>query len=388
MSIAGSEEKYARELFRQYYESVQGIAPPAVDAREFGVGSWSKKIAARHLEFRTEADLKQYLVANPPFYISYSTAYYEFPDRRPMKKKNWLGADLIFEFDADHTDVPCIRDGEHSTNWICPKCMHAVKQETIKLIEDFLVPDFGLSKEEILVNFSGQRGYHIHARSEEIRAMNGWARREIADYITGKGLDPGKYFFEQAVPGSRLKKLVGPKPSEKGWGGRIARGVARAIQEKKLEDMGIEKRVANKAYKDEEMILSRIEAGNWDAVKIPHKTEFWSRIIEANKPQQSREIDQAVSFDVSRLIRLPDSLHGSTGLIAKKVGGVSDLDGFDPLTDAVAFGDSPVSVKCSHVPKTYLKGNVFGPFKNEEVELPEYAALFLLCKRVAKLWRK
>jgi hypothetical protein len=59
------------------------------------------------------------------------------------------------------------------------------------------------------------------------------------------------------------------------------------------------------------------------------------------------------------------------------------LDEFDPFGDSLAFqGEMRIRVKDS--PRFQLAERQFGPYLNEEVELPSYAAMLLLCKRRAE----
>jgi hypothetical protein len=60
------------------------------------------------------------------------------------------------------------------------------------------------------------------------------------------------------------------------------------------------------------------------------------------------------------------------------------LDRFDPLEDAVAFNDGMLRVSIDDCHAFRIGDQTFGPYTNEEAELPLAAALFLLCKRVAK----
>ena len=71
------------------------------ERREFGFGGWEKKIEFRHMAFRSAEDLRMALVRDRPLYVSASSAYYEYPDARPMPRKHWLGADLVFDLDVD-----------------------------------------------------------------------------------------------------------------------------------------------------------------------------------------------------------------------------------------------------------------------------------------------
>jgi DNA primase small subunit len=105
-------------------------------------------------------------------------------------------------------------------------------------------------------------------------------------------------------------------------------------------------------------------------------------MLEAIK-KQSVKIDTVVTTDVHRLIRLSDTLHGETGL--KKVEFAADeIERFDPLKGAIAFSDGTVQIEVAEAPQFRLGDAVYGPFENQKVELPTAAAMFLLCKGVAK----
>lgn len=383
LRVKNPEEDYVRSKFREYYERNEVRAPEQIEKREWGFGGWERKIEVRHLRISSRDELKGRLVMDAPLFVSYSTAYYEFPDMRPMEKKNWLGADLVFDLDSDHLEAPCKKT--HGSKWVCDKCLEKVKEETIKLIEQFLIPDFGFSKKEIEVNFSGNRGYHIHIKNESVRQLGGYARREIVDYLTGTGVDFEAVGFRyEEVGGRREKRLVGPKPSDAGWAGRIARFIKESAVSRKLEEVGVEAKDARKIYNRVGEFTSLIERGNWDAVKIQNKDNFWRGVVGRLGVRLGDRIDQNVTADTTKLIRLPDSLHGESGLVARRV---REIDSFDPVKDAVVFGEQPVRIKIKNAPEFRLGEETFGPFRNEERELPERAAVFLICKKEAVLWK-
>lgn len=301
-----------REKFREYYRG--GIIPPVkTEMREFGIGDFGKKISARHLGFRNASELHSFLIREAPFYISHSISYYEFPEARPMEKKNWMGADLVFDLDAD--DAPCKK--KHEPKWFCTDCLENIKNETIKL-SDILSSDFGISLKDQKIIFSGNKGYHIHVRVPEVQDLDQNARKEIVEYV-------------------RMEDVSGIKANS-----RIAERISQAVDGK------IDKR------------------GSHKLTRIPKKA-----IKEV-----SVAIDRGVTFDLSKLIRMPDSLHGSSGL---KVCYINDLNKFDPFRDSVVFGDEDMKVK-AECPSFVLKDQSFGPFRNEEVVLPAYAAIYLVLK--------
>jgi DNA primase small subunit len=96
------------------------------------------------------------------------------------------------------------------------------------------------------------------------------------------------------------------------------------------------------------------------------------------------KIDTVVTPDINRLIRLPNSLHGKTGL-KKLEFPITAIDDFDPLKSAVAFKTGEVTVHVSEAPQFRVEDEIYGPFERQKIELPTAAALMLLCKGVAKV---
>jgi len=69
----------------------------------------------RHKGFRNVDALRSFLKTVVPSDVYYSSAYYERPEE-DMRGKGWLGADLIFDIDADHIPTPCAK--VHDI-WVC-----------------------------------------------------------------------------------------------------------------------------------------------------------------------------------------------------------------------------------------------------------------------------
>ncbi|MEM0149826.1 MAG: DNA primase small subunit domain-containing protein [Candidatus Micrarchaeaceae archaeon] len=379
-------EDKARVLFRgllsAYYKGKTSIAPEKVEQREFGFGDFENKIAYRHYAFKNEKQLNDYLVGEAPPFVSYSQAFYEKPDARPMESKKPITAEMVFDLDADDLNLSCKL--QHGNAWVCENCLEAVKSETIKLIEDFLMPDFGFSESELRINFSGNRGYHVHIGSAKIGQLSQEARKEMSDYITANGLDMQAFFPTLGMRGLGLR---GPKPTDYGWGGKFARGVIGIMNSGAgaLEELGVDKKTASLLARKRAGVITGITAGNWDVVSIPKKAEFWSNLLKKLAIKQSDSIDKNVTIDMHHLIRLPNTIHGDTGLIAKDVGTLKDLERFNPMDDAIAFREGTLKVRALKVPKFYMGKQEFGPYDNAEAELPTYAALYLVLKRVAVL---
>ena len=119
----------------------------------------------------------------------------------------------------------------------------------------------------------------------------------------------------------------------------------------------------------------------WSSVK-GFGLSTWNNISIKAIDRKAAKIDTVVTTDVHRLIRLPGTLNGHTGLMTMQVPR-ERLDEFDPFRDSLAFhGEMKILVK--DCPKFQLAEREFGPYSGEEVELPSYAAMLLLCKRRAE----
>lgn len=380
--LESKEASFVKKLIGEFYRNAENISPRNIERREFGFGDFERKISYRHYSFKNAVQLKDYLSTNAPPFVSYSSAEYEKPDGRPMENKKWIGSDLLFDIDASDLGLPCKL--EHGSSWVCQKCFDGAKFETIKLVEEFLIPDFGFSEKEISVNFSGNRGYHIHVHDDNTFKLDGEARKSIINYITANNIELSAFFPNLGRKGVRLE---GPKPTDSGWGGKFANGVIRSLNSgtSSLMELGIDKKSAQMLTRKSAEIALGISTGNWDKVNIPKKAEFWSNILKSIAIKQSDMIDKNVSTDKFHLIRLPGTIHGDTGLVAKRVKSLKALEDFEPMNETIAFGDKYVKIKTAKVPKFLMNGMEFGPYDNKELELPTYAACYLILKRVAQL---
>jgi len=320
-----------------------------------------------------------------------------------MDAKGWLGADLVFDIDADHIPTPCNKQHDtwickscgatgHGTkpekcpkcggqkfteiNWLCDTCLEAAKEETIKLLE-VLEHDFGFSVNEMKLAFSGHRGYHVHIEDPAVRTLDSIARKEIVDYVAGIGLNLTTYDIEGGHS---------PSFDDFGWSGRIAKGTYEFLltaNQEQLENIGLKRKPATQVLGQKDKILESWKGkGPWKMLKGVGP-DSWAEILRQGIEKQSVRIDTVVTTDIHRLIRLANTLHGETGL--KKVEfPANEIECFDPLKSAVAFRRGTVRVDVSEVPQFRLGDGVYGPFKNQIVELPTAVAIFLLCKGVAK----
>jgi len=396
--------------FSDFYSNPSIIIPfpSLLDQRELGFLLFKERIMLRHKGFKSPNDLKLFLSQNVPSDVYHSCAYYENPEAE-MDKKGWLGADLVFDIDADHIPTSCNKvhdewacskcgfSGKGITpeacpickgqkfdtkTWSCELCLKSAKGETLKLI-DMLEKDFGFSHQEMGVFFSGHRGYHVHIENEAVKTLDVMARKEIVDYVSGFGLsmlDNQAKARSKRRDASRVFSL-----HDFGWNKRLKLGLKKfliATTKENLRNAGFRNYAA--ILQNRGAILKRcLEEGRWDSVKgIGVGT--WKKLARHVKELESAKIDTVVTTDTHRLIRMNGTLHGKTGL--KKVEfPAKNLEDFDPFEEAVAFKEGEVKVFVSDAPEFRLGGNVWGPYKNQTVELPTAAAILLICKGRAEV---
>jgi len=397
---------FVQRAFREHYTKDFSFdeCPPMIDKREFGFASFEGWII-RHKSFDTKNELISFLGDSAPRDVYFSCAYYEDPQAE-MERKGWLGADLVFDIDADHIPTSCEKIHDRWTcgkcgfagkgiapencpvcgsekfdesTWPCEVCLTSAKYESVKLL-DMLMKDFGFSDKELRVFFSGHRGYHVHVEHEAVKNLNSVARKEIADYVCGLGLE--NPFFGLNEKGSKKLSVNDP-----GWRGRIAKSIHDFTLNAKVEDyrdIGLKGNMAEALVKSRAAILKNLcESNPWEEVKGVGP-ETWKKIVEHFVRSQSASVDTVVTTDTHRLIRLGGTLHGKTGL-RKTEFPIPTIQSFDPFKSAIAFKKGTATVLVSDAPEFRLGDQTFGPYRNQKIELPTAAAILLVCRKRAEV---
>lgn len=383
---------FVKSTFQQYYASNKVDLPDRFGRREFAFVLFGGKGMLRHLGFEKREMIWDFLSERAPQHAYYSSAYYQRPDAPKMVEKNWMGAELIFDLDSDH--LP----NAEKMGYV--ESLREVKKEFIKLIDEFLLGDFGFKEKHMELYFSGGRGYHCHVKDPSILDLDSNERREIVDYITGRDLQDSLIFHEQATGRKRYgshsfasgKSLKMPTPDQDGWKGRISRGIIDLVYEikksddplKKLEEYGVNRHDAERLIADlSEERVRRIQDGLLDQSKTIRKFFLNSALRKTAVSLSAGETDEPVTCDVKRLIRLPSSLHGKTGFKVVKIS-VDELKDFDPLIDAVVLPDDPVRMMIQKQGSMEMNEQNFHLELGEQ-EVPTYLAVFLLGRKHAIL---
>jgi len=376
---------YLRKKFYEYYLKAEIEAPYRIERREFAFLFFNESTMKRHISFKNKEWLLRYLKTSIPAHVYYSSAYYNNPSAGTMREKKWMGADLIFDLDADHLPNANKLSYEES--------LERIKEELKKLLS-FLIDDFGFDEKSISIYFSGGRGYHCHVHDKKILNLGNQERREIVDYIMARGLDYSHVIVERSIYSKTYTKTIEITPSSPGWRGRIARGIISFLEEVKSMEReeaiqllksfdGIGDTIAQDIYDGlDDRRMELIREGKIDQMAAIKR--LLKPLIKELAVKLHSSTDEPVTADIKRLIRLPGSLHGKTGFRVTRVN-LNNLEDFNPLEEAVVFGEEMVKIDVKKPFKIKLKGNDFA-LKEGVVKVPEYVAVFALARNMANIF--
>jgi len=351
--------EYLQERFGDYYRQSTVALPPAANEREWGHIPWTPGTGTTMVRHQSQLDLgdvDDFLAREAPRHAYFSAARYTDPSASTMSQKGWRGADLVFDLDADH--LPSVDPSEATYAEMLAACKDALDR-LLAFVED----DFGF--DDVSVVFSGGRGYHVHVRDPEIQDLDSDARREIVDYVLAEGLDTDGLIRTVSAGGTTRRVLR----TEGGWGRRVHEALVAFVDD--LE--GLDEAAALDRLTEidgigdgrAETILGAvsanreaIEAGNMEAGG-PGIRLLADSLAERVADAEAAPIDEPVTTDTHRLIRLPKSLHGGSGLVVTPIDREALAD-FDPLVDAIPepFRGGSVEIDVDEPRRVDLDGDI------------------------------
>jgi len=368
------EIKFLEESFKKYYFDHFDLihVPERTSEREFGFQNFNSSMT-RHISLKDNKELHLLLMKNTPSDVYCSNAYYSFPNQ-PMNEKDWKEADLIFDIDAKDLHLDCRQ--KHSVtkctacNQIsnsnnhcskcnstkieikslpCNNCIDGSKKEVFKLL-NILINDLDIEKNNIEIYFSGNEGFHVYVYNSHFQGLGSRERSELVDYIMFRGAIPETFGMKKLKP----NRTLFPEFEENGWRGRFAK-----------ETFGSKSKRSK--------IISELISNGYS--NFQKRLENLSPIIGA-------QIDPNVTMDIHRIFRLPGSLNSKSGL-SKIL--CTDLQKFDPYSESSFLNENTIEI-IANCPKEFkLKNKKFGPYDNENITVPTFAAVYMICKNLAKI---
>lgn len=357
-----------KEYYFNHFDLIQ--IPPKPTQREFGYQKVNGGMI-RHLTVKDNKELHLLLMKEVPSDVYCSNAYYLFPSM-PMSEKDWQGADLIFDIDAkdlalpcrsDHTAYRCISCNEvvpklqsicnkcgsakfERVSVSCKNCIDESKKEVRKLI-DILDSDLGIKREEIMVHFSGNEGFHVRAMNSGYEKLGSQERADLVDYIMFNGVMPETFGVKKQGTSMSMPEL-----GEAGWRGRVAKSLFSS---------------RSKVPK----VTREIALGGYSAFQVR---------LEGMRQTVGVRVDPKVTMDIHRIFRLEGSVNSKSGLSKVRC---NDLEKFDPYSDACMLGEDEVEVLANCPLQIKLKKKKYGPYVMEKVSVPKFVAVYMICKGLA-----
>ena len=394
-----SNSRFLLKAFRKYYKDEPIIMPSRFGRREFGFMFFDRNFVQRHMGFSRPMDINKFMVTQVPSHSYYSTAYYRKPDAPTMEEKIWLGADLIFDLDADHL--------EGADKMTYSEMLAQIKKEMINLVDSFLLGDLGFKDDQVSIVFSGGRGYHAHIEVNSLLGLGTHERREIVDYVTSNGLNIDWVFpYDRYVSSvaningkeranvSRYRTI--PSADSGGWKLRMRNGLKDVVDD--ICDLDVKeikktypsiKSTAAKSIENYQADIRKSRTLMFENNKMGTLSkgaqEFLVKIMAEDVAYRlSGEVDEPVTADIKRLIRLPGSVHGKSGLRVMPLTR-DELTDFDPLVSAVPeqYSDEEVTITMKKDADITIKEQHFK--LSGTVQVPEYAAVFLVGRKMADI---
>ena len=364
--------KFLENSFKKYYfEHFEQIhVPERTSEREFGFQKFNSGMT-RHISLKDNKELHLLLMKNTPSDVYCSNAYYSFPNL-PMNEKDWKEADLIFDIDAKDLNLDCRInhtisicsdcDFTFTEQNQCPKCkstklekkslpcIHCINgsKNEVKKLFSILIEDFGIEKNNIHVYFSGNEGFHVYVYNSQFQNLGSRERSELSDYILFKGAIPETFGMKKFKP----NRTLFPELNEKGWRGRFA----------------------------EEIFGSKSKRSKIITELITNGYSSFQKNLEELSEKIGAKIDPNVTMDIHRIFRLPGSLNSKSGLTKIFC---NDISKFDPYSEASFLSEDSVEVTANCPIEFKLKNKKFGPYDNQKITIPTYAAAYMICKKLA-----
>jgi len=256
------------------------------------------------------------------------------------------------------------------------------------LIDTFLVAHFGFKREDMRIEFSGRKGFHVTLTDKSLCGLTKEDRRQIINYVTGSSLDRTKLF--------PMSLGHATSPSKTGGWTKLANDWLNAILDETelvssselckatLVKYCVPKKYATKKQGDllaDPRVRKSLREGRLSSlIGTSDKAHagFVSAVVKYYKQQLGSVIDKRVTVDRSRIFRVPGSLHPKSGLPCMTIP-YEYLDLPELIFDKAysVVGEDMVQISLNRVATIDLyEQETFGPGIHE---VPRWKAIAILC---------
>lgn len=252
--------------------------------------------------FATMKELTDYLSNSSNITSVYaSMGYYQDPNVFAINKRGHMGADLAFDVDLKPTGS--------RLDWMYDVC--AVTSNVIER----LVKELGFKREEMTLDFSGGKGFHITINNSTYRDLTKKQRNSLVEYLKGVGVD--RKSLEARKGGwnehytnflSNLSALM-TDDTKQNYNILLAHELPK-VHAKKISDL------ATKPDFRQNFATGRFVGLSAKAV-YAIQSAFMRTTVASYEV-----VDSSVTGDLNRLLRVAGTIHGSSGFVSTRL----DLD--------------------------------------------------------------
>ncbi len=294
-------EYYNTHFSLDQYEQV--VATQPYGNREFGF-LLPGNVFIRNRSFHSKQILLEYFQVNVPL-SAYAGAVYDQPLSPTLRIQNvqWMGHELVFDLDINEYDS--VRVCGCKGREYCHQCWELI-QEAAEVMDETLAEDFGY-KERIWV-FTGGRGLHCWVKDEKTFSYSPRQRDAVVSYMQMIH-DPKGQQRVDSLPSA--PKLLVSRIYSKTLISFLTRMDEKVIAKATEMSKQRVRRLVKEAKEYQEGTKLSKPLGNW------LKKGEEERILKAAILYRYPRIDHKVSIDIRRVVRMPGTVHSSTGLISE-----------------------------------------------------------------------
>tara|TARA_B100001094_G_scaffold39497_2_gene34006 strand:- start:15750 stop:17042 length:1293 start_codon:yes stop_codon:yes gene_type:complete len=421
-------------LFREYYETAK-LDIDNIPRREIAFLTWDSRMI-RHQAHNDLESIRALAKKRAPKAVYASLSHYLDPSHRPPKEldskttscqecghdyksdkpksscpscgvenekanvntKDRRAMDLAF--DIDYGDIPGADKRSPKEN------LGAAARSTVNLV-NILSKDFGFDHSDMKITFSGKKGFHIrvdssnHPLFSQRNKTDESVRKSLIQYVGGYDFNPMDFIKVEAHAQSANTWHL--KAFESGWGKRFNESIeyflklASKDEEIFTNALGMytpwytdKKRYGTKKSLPSQKVIGGfrkacndyrekiMKGGDMRQMKDADAKRLLAFALSRTVLRYGAFVDKRVTADKARVLRIPGSLHGGSGMVCCEVPSLKHLSDMSWVLDLQKelLGDEEVEVSISKVANTY-----YGVYEPGEHKVPKHIAYALLCSQ-------
>lgn len=339
------------DLFRQHYSSAE-LHINDIHRKEIAMFVFSKTGEwHRAMYFQNKDDLIEKMVTDkPPAGLFASTAYYMDPNERVISRRDLMKFDFVVDLD-DYMD-----EDLDMVDFI-----DIMRQKTKDLVDRFLI-DLGFDEKDMVVDFSGNKGFHITFESDKYTTMDQADRRQIIGYIVGDKLDR-----KMVLPDSKLRHY--------GWAKQVVHFMNKLLEDSSIEHLETyfskpNAKEINSLLADP-AVVARLQAGSLIDFNL---NALRRGVMKDHNINVKSIVDKGCTTDKHRILRVPGSLHAKKGLPSVRLDRYQ-LDSIDLVIDEIMRVAGEDEIEINLLNDVEIDFPRKKSFKKGKHTIPRYEAL-------------